>query len=89
MQQMDMRSIVVEALTELFEEDELDVPEFRDDLVLLDTDLDSLGYAVLVTRLEEELGYDPFSMLDEGYYPATFGEFVAIYERFAEHARPA
>jgi acyl carrier protein len=85
----DLRSTIVEALTELFEEDELELPEFRDDLVLLETELDSLGYAVLVTRLEEELGYDPFSLLDEGCYPTTLAEFVAVYERFSDHARPA
>jgi hypothetical protein len=72
-----------EALTELFEEDELEVPELTDDLVLLETELDSLGFAVLVTRLEESLGYDPFSMMTEPVYPTTFGEFVAVYEKFA------
>ena len=30
-----------------------------DDLVLLDSGLDSLGFAVLVARLEDELGIDP------------------------------
>lgn len=83
---MQMRTIIIDALSELFEEDELDVPEFRDDMVLVDTDLDSLGYAVLVTRLEEELGYDPFSLMDEPFYPTTFGELVGIYEQFAGHA---
>jgi acyl carrier protein len=49
------------------------------DLVLLESGLDSLGFATLVARLEEELGYDPFSMTDEVLYPHTFGEFVDIY----------
>jgi len=79
---MKTRAAIVEALSELFEEDELPVPEMRDDLVLLETDLDSLGFAVLVTRLDEELGYDPFSLMDEPVYPTTLGEFVAVYERF-------
>ena len=48
--------------------------------------LDSLGFAVLVTRLEERLGYDPFSLMDEAVYPATFREFVEVYERFAPDA---
>lgn len=78
-----MRTIILEELTVLFEEDDLDMPEFADDTLLLETDLDSLGFAVLVTRLEERLGYDPFSLMDEPVYPATFGEFVAVYERFA------
>lgn len=54
-------------------------PELADDTVLLDTGLDSLGFAILVTRLEEELGYDPFSLSSEAYYPSTFREFVDFY----------
>ena len=78
-----MRKIILEELTDLFEEDDLEMPEFSDDTLLLETELDSLGFAVLVTRLEERLGYDPFSLMDEPVYPTTFGEFVAVYERFA------
>lgn len=84
---MSIRSTILDGLTELFEEDELEPPVFGDELVLLDTDLDSLGYAVLVTRMEDELGYDPFSLMDEPVYPTTFGQLVEIYERFADHAR--
>ena len=71
---MSIRTTIAAELTELFEED---------DLVLLETELDSLGFAVLVTRLEESLGYDPFSLMDEPVYPTTFGEFIDVYERFA------
>jgi acyl carrier protein len=49
--------------------------------VLLESGLDSLGFAILVARLDEELGYDPFSISSEAYYPTTFGEFVAFYEQ--------
>ncbi len=49
--------------------------------VLLESGLDSLGFAVLVARLEEDLGYDPFMLMDEPVYPKTLGDFVAIYER--------
>jgi hypothetical protein len=86
---MNIRSTVLEELVSLFEEDELDVPEFNDDTLLLETDLDSLGFAVLVTRLEERLGYDPFSLMEEAVYPATFKEFVEVYERFAPDTHPA
>lgn len=54
-------------------------PELTRDTVLLDTGLDSLGFAILVTRLEEDLGYDPFSLSTEAYYPRTFGEFLTFY----------
>ncbi|MGC4016779.1 MAG: hypothetical protein QM755_20025 [Luteolibacter sp.] len=62
------------------------LPEICDDLVLLESGLDSLGFAILVTRLEQSLDYDPFTLMEEAVYPSTFGEFVAIYERFAPKA---
>ena len=80
---MDLRQLIIDEFTTLLREDDLSVPEFHDDLVLLETDLDSLGFAVLVTRLEVTLGYDPFLMTDEAIYPETFKELVKIYDRFA------
>jgi acyl carrier protein len=65
------------------EQNDVPAPTFTDDLVLLQSGLDSLGFAILVTQLEQELGYDPFTLMEEAVYPSTFGEFVAIYERFA------
>lgn len=56
-----------------------DVPDMTDGTVLLETGLDSLGFAILVTQLEEELGYDPFSLATEAYYPTTFRQFVDFY----------
>jgi len=55
-------------------------PELIDETVLLETGLDSLGFAVLVVTLEQELGYDPFVLSEGAYYPRTFGEFVRFYE---------
>ena len=54
--------------------------------VLLESGLDSLGFAILVTRLEEEFGYDPFVLMDEPVYPRTLGEFISIYQRFASRS---
>lgn len=47
---------------------------------LLDTGLDSMGFAELVVELEDRLGYDPFSSSKSPMYPQTFGEFVRFYE---------
>lgn len=55
--------------------------------VLLETGMDSLGFAILVARLEEVFGYDPFVLMDQPVYPRTYGEFVAIYERFGSKRR--
>lgn len=59
-------------------------PTIEPDTVLLESGLDSLGFATLVARLEEDLGYDPFTLMDEPVYPQTFGELVEIYQRFAK-----
>ena len=54
-------------------------PKIKNETVLLESGLDSLGHAILITRLEEKLGYDPFSISTEAYYPRTFGELVEFY----------
>jgi len=55
----------------------------NDNLVLADSGFDSLCFAILVARLEDELGFDPFSTSEELYFPTTLGEFIALYERQA------
>ena len=57
-----------------------------DDLVLLDSGLDSLCLAIIVARLEDALGVDPFSA-DDSEFPVTLGDFVRLYED-AVHAAP-
>ena len=52
--------------------------------VLLECGLDSLGYAMLVAQLEEELGFDPFTEQEITTYPSTFSEFVSIYQAYAD-----
>ena len=45
--------------------------------------LNSLCFAILVTRLEDELGTDPFTASEEVYFPVTLGDFVRLYEHGA------
>ena len=56
------------------------------DLPLLESGLDSIGFATVVALLEERLGYDPFLLSDEPVYPTTLGEFVAVYQDAAPEA---
>ena len=42
---------------------------------LLSTGLDSLCFAVIVARLEERFGIDPFAIADEVAFPVTVGFF--------------
>jgi acyl carrier protein len=52
----------------------------NDDLVLADSGLDSLGFAVLVARLEDTLGVDPFTAAENAFFPVTLGDFIKVYE---------
>jgi acyl carrier protein len=58
-----------------------------DDLVLLESGLDSLCFAIIVACLEDELGVDPFSAAEEMDFPITLGDFVKFYEKCLEMTR--
>jgi hypothetical protein len=70
-------------MTEIAREHGKILAPLRDDLVLLDSGLDSLGFAVLVARLEDRLGVDPFTASEDAQFPVTFGDFVKVYENGA------
>jgi acyl carrier protein len=57
-----------------------------DELVLIDSGLDSLCFAIIVAQLEDELGVDPFSDLEDAFFPVSFGEFVQLYEAAVQRA---
>lgn len=81
---MSIRAKITEVFNEIWAEDhDVPPPALADDTVLLETGMDSMAFAVLVARLDEELGFDPFTQSDDVYYPREFGEFVAFYEKFA------
>lgn len=75
-----VRDAVRAELVQLLREEGVDDVAVGDDTVLLESGLDSLGLAVLVTRLEDRLGYDPFTLMTEAVYPQTLGELATVYE---------
>ncbi|MDQ0995408.1 acyl carrier protein [Phyllobacterium ifriqiyense] len=50
-----------------------------DETMLYDTGLDSLGFSVLMARLQDSLEWDPFSHSATSFEPQTFGDFVSFY----------
>ena len=76
---MNVRSSVVDEFTRVAREHAKELPPLTDSMPLLDTGLDSLCFAVIVTRLEDSLGVDPFAA-EDSLFPITFGEFVTLYE---------
>lgn len=50
-----------------------------DESILLESGLDSLGFAMLVASLEDKLGYDPFVLSDAPCYPSTLIQLIDFY----------
>ena len=77
---MSLRDQIVAIFTEVAASQERTLAPLADGLDLMQAGLDSLCFAIIVARLEDELGLDPFSTSDEAHFPATFGGFVALYQ---------
>ena len=80
---MSVKLTIIDQMTEIAREHGKILAPLRDDLVLLDSGLDSLGFAVLVARLEDQLGIDPFTASEDAHFPVTLGDFVKVYENGA------
>ena len=80
---MSIKWTIISEIQRLGEAEEKNLPPLTDDLVLLESGLDSLAIAILVARLEETLGFDPFTESDDLYYPVTLGDFIRFYENGA------
>lgn len=77
---MSTRSTIESLFQQVANEQERTLAPLSDDLELAASGLDSLSFAIVVARLEDELGVDPFSTGEGIEFPVTFGDFVAMYE---------
>jgi acyl carrier protein len=77
---MSVRSKVIEAIRQIAKEQNVTLPELSDDLSLHETGFDSLAFAILVARLEDDTGVDPFTISEDAAFPASVGDFVRAYE---------
>jgi acyl carrier protein len=80
---MSIRLKVLSIMQQVAAEQEMPLAALTDQTVLADSGLDSLCFAIIVARLEDDLGVDPFTASDEVYFPVTFADFVALYENAA------
>jgi acyl carrier protein len=83
---MTTRLTIMSEMQKVAAEQAKTLAPLSDDLVLLDSGLDSLCFAVLVARLEDKLGLDPFTASDDVAFPVTLGDFVKVYEHAVSHA---
>jgi len=77
---MSVRATVISQFEQVAVEQHRKLSRLSDDLKLLDSGLDSLSFALIVVRLEDALGFDPFDVAEDVKFPVTFGEFVKLYE---------
>ena len=77
---MSVRSEILEQFEQVAQEQDMRLGPLSDELPLLDSGLDSLCFAILVSRLESALGVDPFSNNEGAPFPVNLQEFIRLYE---------
>jgi acyl carrier protein len=78
---MSVKTTIMGQIEQIAREHGKALAPLSDELVLVESGLDSLAFAVLVARLETSLGIDPFTAAEEAIFPTTLGEFVKVYEQ--------
>jgi acyl carrier protein len=78
---MSVRETVESTFKQVAGEQKRKLAALTDSLHLVDSGLDSLSFALIVVRLEEALGFDPFDTAEDIKFPVTFAQFVALYEK--------
>ena len=73
---MSVKLTIMQQMEQVAQEHGRILAPLNDDLVLANCGLDSLGFAVLVARLEDTLGIDPFTAAEDAFFPVTLGDFV-------------
>jgi aryl carrier-like protein len=74
------RAVILREIRAVAEEQNKSLEQLTDDLALLDSGLDSLCITILVSRLEEVTGRDPFYSGRGSHSPRTVGELIAFYD---------
>ena len=77
---MSVRSTITSQFEQVAREQEKQLAPLCDELKLVESGLDSMSFAIIVARLEDALGIDPFSAAREIEFPVTFGDFIRLYE---------
>jgi hypothetical protein len=77
---MSVRSEIISLFKEVAVEQQRTLAPLSNELGLLESGLDSLCFAIVVARLEDRLGLDPFSAAEDAGFPVTVGDFISLYE---------
>jgi hypothetical protein len=79
-----VRSTIVSEFEQVAREQNRKLTPLSDGLALMDSGLDSLCYAIVVAPLEDDLGFDTFSVTEDARVPVTLGDFIKVYEDAAQ-----
>jgi acyl carrier protein len=78
---MSVRSEILDQFRQVANEQDMRLGPLSDESPLLDLGLDSLCFAIIVSRLETVLGVDPFSENEGAHFPVSLGDFIHFYEK--------
>jgi hypothetical protein len=81
---MDARSEIMAQFRQVAQEQDRRLAPLNDRMELLNSGLDSLCFAIIVSRLDASLGIDPFSTSEDARFPVTLGDFISFYENAAK-----
>ena len=77
---MSTRLQIISAIQQIAVEQNVVLQPLHDDLPLHETGFDSLAFAILGARLEDELGIDPFTTSADASFPLTLGDLIRAYD---------
>jgi acyl carrier protein len=86
---MSVRAAIFSEMEQIAREQNVALAPLSDATALLDSGLDSLGFAILVARLEDAFGFDPFAASEEAFFPVTMGDLIRVYENAARSREAA
>jgi len=81
---MNVRTEIQTQFRQVAQEQDRRLAPLTDTLPLAESGIDSLCFAIVVSRLENSLGVDPFSANEDDRFPVTLGEFIEFYEKASQ-----
>ena len=77
---LSTREEIISQIEQIAKEQKKALLPLTDDLVLSASGFDSLCIAILVARLDDKFGVDPFSTVEGQHLPVTLRDFIRLYE---------
>jgi hypothetical protein len=85
---MSIRAVITDEIRTIALEHNKSLADLTDDFDLSESGFDSLCFAILVSRLEDITGHDPFRSVRLSRYPRSVGELITLYDDALAHEAP-